>query len=91
MILVDVQVLQLGMVYDFEVDENRTIGEVAEDMVLLICKKERLEQIPGIGCYLYSMSLEGILSSEATFRELGIRSGERLVLICSGKENNINV
>lgn len=91
MILVDVQVIQLGEVYDFKLDEDRTIREVAEDILLLICKKEKLEQIPCISCYLYSMSREGILSSEATFRELGIRNGERLVLICAGKEKNKNV
>jgi len=91
MILVDVQVIQLGMVYDFELDEDKTIREVVEDIVLLICKKERLEWIPGTGFYLYSMSREGILSFEATFKEMGIRNGERLVLICTGKGKNENV
>ena len=40
MILVDVHALQLGEVYDFEVDEDKTADELLGDIVSLICKKE---------------------------------------------------
>lgn len=90
MILVDVQVLSLGMVYDFELDEERTVREAVEDMLLLICKKEKLKPAAGMTGYLYSMCRKGILASEATFKELGVRNGERLVLICTGKGEQRN-
>ena len=81
MILVDVQALQLGEVYDFEVDEDKTADELLADIVALICKKENKKPQEEGSYYLYAMNRECILAGTLSFREQGIRSGERLVLV----------
>ena len=81
MILVDVHALQLGEVYDFEVDEDKTADELLGDIVSLICKKENKEQKKEGNYYLYALNKECILRGALSFREQGIRSGERLVLV----------
>ena len=81
MILVDVHALQLGEVYDFEVDEDKTADELLEDIVSLICKKENKKQKKEGNYYLYALNKECILRGALSFREQGIRSGERLVLV----------
>lgn len=81
MILVDVHALQLGEVYDFEVDEDKTADELLGDIVSLICKKENKKQKKEGNYYLYALNKECILRGPLSFREQGIRSGERLVLV----------
>lgn len=81
MILVDVQALQLGAVYDFEVDEDKTTDELLTDIVALICKKENKKPQEEENYYLYALNKECILEGALSFREQGIRSGERLVLL----------
>lgn len=81
MILVDVHALQLGKVYDFEVDEDKTADELLGDIVSLICKKENKKQKKEGNYYLYALNKECILRGALSFREQGIRSGERLVLV----------
>ena len=81
MILVDVHALQLGKVYDFEVDEDKTADELLGDIVTLICKKENKKQKKEGNYYLYALNKECILRGALSFREQGIRSGERLVLV----------
>lgn len=81
MILVDVHALQLGEVYDFEVDEDKTADELLGDIVSLICKKENKKQKKEGNYYLYALNKECILRGAISFREQGIRSGERLVLV----------
>ena len=55
MILVDVHALQLGEVYDFEVDEDKTADELLGDIVSLICKKENKKQKKEGNYYLYAL------------------------------------
>lgn len=81
MILVDVHALQLGEVYDFEVDEDKTADELLGDIVSLICKKENKKKKKEGNYYLYALNKECILRGALSFREQGIRSGERLVLV----------
>lgn len=81
MILVDVQALQLGEVYDFELEEEKTVNELISDIVTLICKKENKSRKEDTDYFLYAMSRECILSGELTLREQRIRDGERLVLV----------
>lgn len=81
MILVDVHALQLGEVYDFEVDEDKTADELLGDIVALICKKENKKQKKEGNYYLYALNKECVLRGALSFREQGIRSGERLVLV----------
>lgn len=81
MILVDVHALQLGEVYDFDVDEDKTADELLGDIVSLICKKENKKQKKEGNYYLYALNKECILRGALSFREQGIRSGERLVLV----------
>ncbi|MBQ2935161.1 MAG: hypothetical protein IJD96_02885 [Lachnospiraceae bacterium] len=81
MILVDVHALQLGEVYDFEVDEDKTADELLGDIVTLICKKENKKQKKEGNYYLYALNKECVLRGALSFREQGIRSGERLVLV----------
>ena len=81
MILVDVHALQLEEVYDFEVDEDKTVDELLGDIVSLICKKENKKQKKEGNYYLYALNKECILRGALSFREQGIRSGERLVLV----------
>lgn len=80
MILVDIQLLQLGEVYDFELDDSKKTDELIAEIVTLICKKENIK--PGEkSYYLYAMNKACILTGNLSLGEQGIRDGERLVLI----------
>lgn len=81
MILVDVQALQLGTVYDFELEEEKRVEEILADVIALIGKKEKKKAQENTEFYLYAMNKERILSKELTLKEQGITDGERLVLI----------
>lgn len=81
MILVDVQVLQLGEVYDFELDEEKTVREVLSDVLALICKKEKLHCDLPEEYFLFARNRECILWEEQSLKEQGVRSGERLILV----------
>lgn len=81
MILVDVQALQLGAVYDFELEEEKRVEEILSDVLALIGKREKKKAQENAEFYLYAMNKERILSKELTLKEQGIIDGERLVLI----------
>lgn len=81
MILVDVQVLQLGTVYDFELDEDKKTDELLSDIVALICKKEKKKPLEEAKYYLYAVNRECILTGALSLREQGVGNGERLVLV----------
>ncbi len=81
MILVDIQALQLGTVYDFELEEEKRVEEILSDVIALIGKKEKKKAQENAEFYLYATNKERILNKELTLKEQGIIDGERLVLI----------
>lgn len=94
MVLVEVQVPTLNRRYDFELDEERYVGELTEEVIELIQEKEGLmpekkEKDPEKGsltggaekyCF-YVWEQERILTEEETLKQQGVRNGDILYLI----------
>ena len=81
MIMVDVEVLALDRVYDFELDTQMRTEEVMKKMVLLILQESGLKTAEAEAFYLYGLRQEKILNPDMTLNEQGVQNGDRLVLI----------
>lgn len=80
MILVDIQVPETNGIYDFELDENVPVGEIAENAAGLAACREGMEYCGREPMYLYALQGERILDASLSLKEQGIGSGERLIL-----------
>lgn len=86
MILVDIQVPVFDRVYDFELDEELSAGELMDDILMLIgreeaCCQEACRQGKSAGMSLYAVRQERILDREKALQYQGVRDGDRLLLI----------
>ncbi len=81
MILVDVQVLALDQVFDFELDEEMQAGELTEKILRLLIKKSKQTQQPSQPLFLYAVRRDKVLNPLTTLSQQGIESGERLILL----------
>lgn len=79
MILVDVQVVATGEIYDFELDENQAVEILLKEIKQLISEKEQ-RTFSDEKFYLYAMYRECFLLENMSMKEQGVRSGERLIL-----------
>jgi uncharacterized ubiquitin-like protein YukD len=81
MILLDVQVPQVDKVYDFELDEEMTAGELTEKITVMIAQQEHMEYDRANQMFLYAMDHGKILQESLSLKQQGVRGGERLVLL----------
>ena len=83
MILVDVEVPALDKTYDFYVDENAYISELAEKLGEMTAMSEWNETNfeNEAGMLLCSLETETVLSGNMTLSQYGIKSGSRLLLV----------
>jgi uncharacterized ubiquitin-like protein YukD len=81
MILLDVQVPQVDKVYDFELDEEMTAGELTEKITVMIAQQELMEYDRANQMFLYAMDHGKILQESLSLKQQGVRGGERLVLL----------
>lgn len=79
MILVDVQAMATGEIYDFELDENQTVEILLKEIKELISGKEQ-RAFSDEKFYLYAMYRECFLLENLSMKEQGVRSGERLII-----------
>lgn len=82
MLLVEVMVPSIGTRYDFELEETAPIEMLIQEMVAVICQKERCKFIDeGKALNLFSKTHEQCLNPALTLRESGIISGQQLILL----------
>lgn len=81
MILVDVQVPAMGQSYDFELEEEMSVGEAIAEVVSLIADREKWRVCSGEKMYFYFPRREILLQDEFSLRQQGIQNGEKLMLL----------
>lgn len=82
MIMVDVQVPGLDTVYDFTLAEDVPVEALIEELVEMVCQRERLMTPRDMGGYaLCCVSNGKILPNKATLRDCGVVTGSRLMLV----------
>lgn len=80
MIMVDIYIPEIGQVYDFEMDEEKTVGTVQKEIMELIAEKEKMSLPKDASMTLYALQNAEILCNHRTLKEQGIQSGDKLVL-----------
>lgn len=82
MILVDIFVPTIDNTYDFKLDENTKCGLVKNEIIKLICQKEKFK-LEGANIDLFICDSKGrsLLNEEKTLSENGIESGDKLILV----------
>jgi uncharacterized ubiquitin-like protein YukD len=68
-------------VYDFELDEEMTAGELTEKITVMIAQQEHMEYDRANQMFLYAMDHGKILQESLSLKQQGVRGGERLVLL----------
>lgn len=82
MILVDIYVPTVGNTYDFQLDENEKISTIVEEIGELINQKEHCTLVGEISnLMLCSMDNKSILPGNLTLYQLGIKTGNSLLLV----------
>ena len=79
--MVDVLVPILDRIYDFELDEERPVGELLGEMLSVIEEREGMQFSQKEALQLYFFRGEGILRKNANMEGQGVKSGDRLILI----------
>ncbi|BAL00627.1 hypothetical protein OBV_34280 [Oscillibacter valericigenes Sjm18-20] len=82
MILVEVYAPALGCSYDFELDQNATLRVLTEEIIEMLCRREK-RAMPA-QTELFSLGdMDGgtLLSRDGTLRAYGIGQGGQLLLI----------
>jgi len=80
MIMVDIYIPEIGQVYDFEMDEEKTVGTVQKEIMELIAEKEKMSLPKDASMTLYALQNAEILCNHRTLKEQGIQSGDKLIL-----------
>ena len=80
MIMVDIRILSIDRVYDFNLDEDTIIGILIEEVTEMVLQKEKIF-ISGKTEELCICSNECILPKEFTLRECGVRTGDLLFMV----------
>lgn len=82
MIVVQVNVPRFDTSYNFKLDEDTPIGLLLEDMVSVICQKERRKaELNSSGFVLVNLMSQSFLTQNLTLYENGVKSGDVLELI----------
>lgn len=82
MINVELVVPCVDRQYDFNLNEDIPVSTVTEEIVSLICQKEKCELINGSDSFLlFDSAGSKILSLGLTLYENGVKTGDRLLLV----------
>lgn len=82
MIMVDVYVPAYDQTYDMEVDEGVLISLVIEEMVNVVCQKEKSKVNGRVDEFcLCASQRQTIFSPERCLRDYGITTGSALMLV----------
>lgn len=82
MLLLEVRVPTLCGRYDFELEESASIEVLIQEIVAVICQKERCQYFEGQqGLRLYSPELERQLLPNEVLGTCGVRNGQSLILL----------
>lgn len=80
MIAVDIFAPYLGETYDFELDENVPLGALTEEIIEMICHKEKIA-FPKRGlCKLFDPERKKMFLDSDTLYDTGTHPGQRLIL-----------
>lgn len=81
MILVEVTVPTLNRKYDFELDETVKIGLLTDEILEMLCRREKREMPARTDAFCLSeLSLGTILDPEGTLQDYGVKDGGQLIL-----------
>lgn len=82
MILIDIYIPALDVVYDFRVSEDVPVSQLKTEIVEMLCKKEKAQEVPEPEDFLLCSKDNGrILASVESLGSCGIRNGSRLILV----------
>ena len=82
MILINVYFIEMGCAYDFKVDVNAPVFQIAEDIISMITLKEHVTLSKEAGLFLLcSKTKRRALDSAKTLHENGISSEDDLILV----------
>lgn len=81
MILVDLQIPVLDRIYDFELDEEKEVKTLIQEIISLIQEKENLKDMGEKQLYLYAVRVGCVIRGDAGLAAQGIKNGDRLILI----------
>lgn len=82
MLLMEVRVPALCGRYDFELEESASVEVLIQEIVAVICQKERCQCFAGDqGLRLYSQELERQLLPDEILGTSGVRNGQSLILL----------
>lgn len=82
MLLVEVKVPALCGRYDFELEETSSVELLIQEIMAVICQKERCQCFQGAqGLGLYSQDLERQLLPEEILGTSGVKNGQSLILL----------
>lgn len=81
MIMVEVSVPALSGKYDFELDESTKVQLLIEEMLEMLCRKEKRSMPERTDAFCLSdMDTGALLDRDAALRDYHVRSGSRLIL-----------
>ena len=80
MIMVDIRILSINRVYDFNLDEDTSIGVLIEEVTEMVLQKEKSFLI-GKTEDMHLCSNKHILPKNITLRDCGIRTGDYLFMV----------
>ncbi len=82
MVIVDVRVPSLDAVYDFSLSEDTPIGIIIEEMVDIICRREKLTEVAASRKHMLCCISSGrILDRNRTLSDYGVQPGNELMLV----------
>lgn len=82
MLLLELKVPALCGRYDFELEESASVEVLIQEIVAVICQKERCQCFQNAqGLRLYSQELERQLLPSEVLGTCGVRNGQSLILV----------
>ena len=80
MIMVDIRILSIDKIYDFNLDEDTAIEVLIEEIIEMVLQKEKTLLTGKIGD-LYICSDRGILPRKLSLRACNIKTGDFLFMV----------
>lgn len=82
MINVDIYVLSMDEVMDFQLDENVQVSQLIREIGQVLCKRTRERLDKSATKFLLCIpARERIIPNELTLAQCGVTNGERLILV----------
>ncbi len=79
MITVMINSIMFGSEYEFRLDSDTEIAELAEEIGEMICQREQCDLVGEVSeLVLFSKEKQMVLKADSTLRECGIRTGDTL-------------